>query len=555
MLGLDASCSSASPRQLSGGQRQRVAMGRAIVREPSVFLMDEPLSNLDAKLRVQMRARDRALQQRLGATTVYVTHDQVEAMTLGNRVAVLQGRRRCSRRAAAGALRAPRRTLRRAPSSGRPPMNLVTVPVGPNGNRFARRRRAVPYPTRRSAGGHLGWQQPCGRGRPPAWGTRPGARAAPRPWSKWSKKPGADAYVFCAAELADGPQKLVARVIGGHAAVRSAATTSPSVPGQGRRTSSMWTQEFDSAMAWSAAADERAGGRPRRRQLALGAGSELVEQGAEALGDDLLLALHQGLRRVCRTRRRRRPAARSRRATGSQHAEEAGLGPQRPGQAAATVPVASAARLARRLRGRSRHPTALLPTLTTWGHLGLVPRRDRVMVQPKGPTTAARMPMRSSLPRLLHRPSGPVAWCRVRRHARDPLARAEHEPGGRRPAQPLAAREQDEVRAGVAGERPERRYRRELRGRVHDHRHVALVSHHAPQGRAAASPRPGACPPPREHGGRPRADRRSQLVLGGAVGPVADLDHAPARQLDRRVVRAAVSSVDDELPRRGRQDR
>jgi multiple sugar transport system ATP-binding protein len=77
------------PAQLSGGQRQRVAMGRAIVREPSVFLMDEPLSNLDAKLRVQMRAEVARIQRRLGVATLYVTHDQVEAMTMGDRVAVL----------------------------------------------------------------------------------------------------------------------------------------------------------------------------------------------------------------------------------------------------------------------------------------------------------------------------------------------------------------------------------------------------------------------------------------------------------------------------------
>jgi len=77
------------PRQLSGGQRQRVAMGRAIVREPSVFLFDEPLSNLDAKLRVQMRLEIKKLQQDLGITSVYVTHDQVEAMTLGHRLLVL----------------------------------------------------------------------------------------------------------------------------------------------------------------------------------------------------------------------------------------------------------------------------------------------------------------------------------------------------------------------------------------------------------------------------------------------------------------------------------
>ena len=81
------------PKQLSGGQRQRVAMGRALVREPAVFLLDEPLSNLDAKLRVQVRAEIGELQQRTGRTMIYVTHDQVEAMTLGHRVAVLdQGR-------------------------------------------------------------------------------------------------------------------------------------------------------------------------------------------------------------------------------------------------------------------------------------------------------------------------------------------------------------------------------------------------------------------------------------------------------------------------------
>jgi multiple sugar transport system ATP-binding protein len=78
------------PRQLSGGQRQRVAMGRAIVRQPAVYLMDEPLSNLDAKLRVQTRTEVVELQARLGVTTVYVTHDQVEAMTMGHRVAVLR---------------------------------------------------------------------------------------------------------------------------------------------------------------------------------------------------------------------------------------------------------------------------------------------------------------------------------------------------------------------------------------------------------------------------------------------------------------------------------
>src|SRR3954449_9939339 len=78
------------PANLSGGQRQRVAMGRAIVRDPAAFLMDEPLSNLDAKLRLQMRTEVARIQQRVGTTTVYVTHDQTEAMTLGDRVAVMR---------------------------------------------------------------------------------------------------------------------------------------------------------------------------------------------------------------------------------------------------------------------------------------------------------------------------------------------------------------------------------------------------------------------------------------------------------------------------------
>jgi len=89
MLGLDQLLKR-KPAALSGGQRQRVAMGRAIVREPQAFLMDEPLSNLDAKLRVSMRASLSQLHQRLGVTTVYVTHDQIEAMTLGHRVCVLR---------------------------------------------------------------------------------------------------------------------------------------------------------------------------------------------------------------------------------------------------------------------------------------------------------------------------------------------------------------------------------------------------------------------------------------------------------------------------------
>ena len=78
------------PRELSGGQRQRVALARAIIRQPSVFLMDEPLSNLDAKLRGHMRAQLKHMQKSMGITTIYVTHDQIEAMTLAHRVAILE---------------------------------------------------------------------------------------------------------------------------------------------------------------------------------------------------------------------------------------------------------------------------------------------------------------------------------------------------------------------------------------------------------------------------------------------------------------------------------
>ncbi|MEQ3549031.1 sn-glycerol-3-phosphate ABC transporter ATP-binding protein UgpC [Pseudonocardia nematodicida] len=120
------------PKALSGGQRQRVAMGRAIVREPAVFLMDEPLSNLDAKLRVETRAHISALQQRLGTTTVYVTHDQVEAMTMGSRVAVLKDGelQQCA---------SPRELYDRPANAfvagfiGSPAMNLHTGHIGPDG--------------------------------------------------------------------------------------------------------------------------------------------------------------------------------------------------------------------------------------------------------------------------------------------------------------------------------------------------------------------------------------------------------------------------------------
>ena len=154
------------PRQLSGGQRQRVAMGRAIVRQPRAFLMDEPLSNLDAKLRVQMRAEIARLQRSLGVTTIYVTHDQTEAMTLGSRVAVLRH----------GELQqvAPPQELYRRP--GQPVRGLVHRLTGhepDRGERGARRRRA-----RRCVSGPTG--SPSGKGR--SGNTRPWSATSAARW-------------------------------------------------------------------------------------------------------------------------------------------------------------------------------------------------------------------------------------------------------------------------------------------------------------------------------------------------------------------------------------
>jgi multiple sugar transport system ATP-binding protein len=131
------------PKALSGGQRQRVAMGRAIVRQPQVFLMDEPLSNLDAKLRVQTRTQIASLQRRLGVTTVYVTHDQTEALTMGDRIAVLKD----------GILQqvGTPRDMYDTPSNvfvagfiGSPAMNIGTFPVLDGVANLGRARVAVP---------------------------------------------------------------------------------------------------------------------------------------------------------------------------------------------------------------------------------------------------------------------------------------------------------------------------------------------------------------------------------------------------------------------------
>jgi multiple sugar transport system ATP-binding protein len=203
MLGLEPSLER-RPGQLSGGQRQRVAMGRAIIREPSVFLMDEPLSNLDAKLRVQMRAEIAALQARLGVTTVYVTHDQSEAMTLGDRVAVLGDGKlhQCD---------APRVLYERPANMfvagfiGSPAMNLCLATCGTNGSVIL---GGVDVPLPNGARERLGGEVMIGL-RPEALELASDGIACS---VEVVEEIGADAYVFAAGDVGGRPTKLVARV-------------------------------------------------------------------------------------------------------------------------------------------------------------------------------------------------------------------------------------------------------------------------------------------------------------------------------------------------------
>jgi multiple sugar transport system ATP-binding protein len=195
------------PGQLSGGQRQRVAMGRAIVRAPQAYLMDEPLSNLDAKLRVQMRGDIADLQARLGVTTVYVTHDQSEAMTLGSRVAVLRDGRlqQC----------APPRELYERPGNafvagfiGSPAMSLVEVPLGTNGSidlggvRFPLPADAATAATARGLARLLVGLRPEAL-RLAAEGIAARVEAV--------EVLGADAYVFCSADVGGAQTRITAR--------------------------------------------------------------------------------------------------------------------------------------------------------------------------------------------------------------------------------------------------------------------------------------------------------------------------------------------------------
>ena len=147
------------PKDLSGGQRQRVALGRAIVRNPSVFLFDEPLSNLDAKLRVQMRGEIKKLQFRLQVTSIYVTHDQVEAMTMGNRIAVLNAGKVQQVGAPLELYERPQ-NLFVANFIGTPPMNFVKATVTDSGGELSARGFKLPAPAsaRGALAGRLGKQ-------------------------------------------------------------------------------------------------------------------------------------------------------------------------------------------------------------------------------------------------------------------------------------------------------------------------------------------------------------------------------------------------------------
>jgi len=159
MLGLPETLLTRKPKELSGGQRQRVALGRAIVREPAVFLMDEPLSNLDAKLRIETRAELIKLHRRLGITTIYVTHDQVEAMTMGDRIAVMRDGKVHQVDSPLGLYNAPANRFV-AGFIGSPPMNFVDVSLSEADGalyvEFSGARLRVPEEEAPAAKGYIG---------------------------------------------------------------------------------------------------------------------------------------------------------------------------------------------------------------------------------------------------------------------------------------------------------------------------------------------------------------------------------------------------------------
>ncbi len=196
------------PKALSGGQRQRVAMGRAIVRQPQVFLMDEPLSNLDAKLRVQTRTQIASLQRRLGVTTVYVTHDQVEAMTMGDRVAVLKD----------GLLQQvdTPRAMYDKPANvfvagfiGSPAMNVHTVPLADGGAQYG--SIVVPLPREIMTAAAGATEVTLGV-RPESYQVTSDRTAGLPVEVSVVEELGADAFMYGLAKLNDSEEELIVRV-------------------------------------------------------------------------------------------------------------------------------------------------------------------------------------------------------------------------------------------------------------------------------------------------------------------------------------------------------
>jgi multiple sugar transport system ATP-binding protein len=208
------------PRSLSGGQRQRVALGRAIVRKPAVFLFDEPLSNLDAKQRVQMRAEIAKLQQRLQATTIYVTHDQVEAMTMGQRVAVLRDGELEQVGTPMELYNRPA-TVFVAGFIGTPPMNLIAASVCDSGARLAASSFSLPVPPELRAVTHLGQRVVVG--------VRPENFAARK-----RDQAGATAAVVAEVELAErlGSEVIVHARVGDEMIVARLGPENDTAPGE-----------------------------------------------------------------------------------------------------------------------------------------------------------------------------------------------------------------------------------------------------------------------------------------------------------------------------------
>ncbi len=199
---------SRKPKALSGGQRQRVAMGRAIVREPQVFLMDEPLSNLDAKLRVQTRTQIASLQKRLGVTTVYVTHDQVEALTMGDRIAVLKD----------GVLQqvgTPRELYERpqnvfvAGFIGSPAMNIFETELVSGGLAFG----TATIPLEKEAIDQASSSRVTVGVRPEDIDVHASGKGIPAT-VELVEELGADGYLYCTAEIGGQSTEIVARVDG-----------------------------------------------------------------------------------------------------------------------------------------------------------------------------------------------------------------------------------------------------------------------------------------------------------------------------------------------------